>query len=67
MKGGSSPYGPLVRYFVACAEPILADQTPGPHGIEAIVDRECRARKHTAALGRRWAKEPFIRADRGRR
>lgn len=67
MKGGRSPYGPLVRYFAACVGPILANQTPGPHGIEAIVDRERRARKHTAALGRRWAKKPFIRADRGRR
>ena len=34
-----STHGPLVRFFVACVEPILGDKTPGA-GIADIIDRE---------------------------
>ena len=36
-------HGPLVRFFVACVEPILGNKTPGA-GIADIIDREREAR-----------------------
>lgn len=38
-----APSGPLVRFFVACVEPILGNKTPGA-GIADIIDREREAR-----------------------
>jgi hypothetical protein len=40
------PSGPLVRFFVACVEPILRKQTPQA-GIADIIDREREARAKT--------------------
>ena len=40
------PSGPLVRFLVACIEPILGDNTPGG-GLGDIIDREREARAAT--------------------
>jgi hypothetical protein len=40
------PSGPLVRFFMACVEPILGDKTPGV-GIADVIDREREARART--------------------
>ena len=37
------PSGPLIRFFVACVEPVLGDKTPRA-GIADIIDREKKAR-----------------------
>jgi hypothetical protein len=48
------PYGPLIRFLVACVEPILGDETPGA-GLADIIDRERRARAKTEDVKRRWS------------
>lgn len=40
------PSGPLIRFLVACIEPILGDETPGA-GLADIIDREREARAKT--------------------
>lgn len=45
--------GPLVRFLVACVEPILGDKTPGA-GIADIIDRERDARAATEDYKRQW-------------
>jgi len=41
------PTGPLVRFFAACVEPILGEETPR-EGVADIIDRESNRRaKHS--------------------
>jgi hypothetical protein len=47
------PSGPLVRFFVACVEPILGKQTPGA-GIADIIEREREARIKSEDDKRQW-------------
>jgi hypothetical protein len=47
------PYGPLIRFLVACVEPILGDETPGG-GLGDIIDREREARAKTEDEKRQW-------------
>jgi hypothetical protein len=41
-KAGRSgpPGGDLIRFFLACVEPILGDDTPSVHGVAAIIKRK---------------------------
>jgi hypothetical protein len=48
----NKPGGPLVRFLVACVEPILGDETPGA-GLGGIIDRERKDRARTEAAKRR--------------
>jgi hypothetical protein len=47
------PSGPLIRFFVACVEPILGKQTPGA-GIADIIEREREARAASEDDKRQW-------------
>jgi hypothetical protein len=42
---GGSPYGPLIRFFIACVAPVMGDETPQPSGVAEIIDRERRRRR----------------------
>jgi hypothetical protein len=46
ISAGGKPGGPLVRFFLACVEPVLAAETPRT-GIADIIDRERKARLWT--------------------
>jgi hypothetical protein len=52
------PYGPLIRFLVACIEPILGDETPGG-GLGDIIDREREARAKTEDEKRQWREMGF--------
>jgi hypothetical protein len=34
-----TPYGPLIRFFSACAKWAMGADTPNAHGIASIIDR----------------------------
>ena len=42
-----SPGGPCIRFFLSVVTPILGDETPGPHGVAAIIRRERTNRRYT--------------------
>jgi hypothetical protein len=52
------PSGPLIRFLVACVEPILGDETPGA-GLGDIIDREREARAATEDYKRQWREMGF--------
>jgi hypothetical protein len=55
---GSTHYGPLIRFFVACVEPILEEQAPRISAIADIIEREIANREWTAAQKERWLSQP---------
>jgi hypothetical protein len=52
MSPEGAPSGPLVRFFLACVEPVLDDRTPRA-GLAGIINRERDARTHTEAEKKR--------------
>jgi hypothetical protein len=54
---GSAHYGPLIRFLVACVEPILGKQMPSISTIADIIDREREARAKTEDEKRRWREQ----------
>ena len=51
---GPTHHGPLIRFFVACVEPILGEQMPSISTIADIIDRERNARAKTEDEKRQW-------------
>ena len=43
-KNASQPVGPLIRFFVACASPLLGEDMPTPRGVADVIDRNRKPR-----------------------
>jgi hypothetical protein len=65
---GGRATGPLLRFFLACVGPVLKEQTPSPHSVWDIIERQRKGRenldrakpalKRLAEKGRSHLKKP---------